>query len=239
MYNTKVFKEAPTSLERGVRGAEAARRQVEQGPRAGVRRADLHRRRRAVPDGAQARARHQGSRTSSTRSSTRRRSTLLRAAAARSCSRYWHDAIVQVDDFTNEGVVASGSWPFQVNLLKAKKQPIASTVPAEGATGWADTTMLHAERRAPELRLQVDGALARAQGAGRPRRLVRLGAGRCRRPARATSCSTDEGCKTNGFDNFDKIHFWRTPVAKCASRPTAACPTTAGSTDYIAVMGGR
>ncbi len=31
--------------------------------------------------------------------------------------RYWHDAMVQVDDFKNEGVVASSSWPFQVNLL--------------------------------------------------------------------------------------------------------------------------
>ena len=27
---------------------------------------------------------------------------------------------------------------------------------------------------------------------------------------------TDEGCATNGFDNFAKIAFWRTPVAKCA-----------------------
>jgi len=26
--------------------------------------------------------------------------------------RYWHDAMVQVDDFKNEGVVASSSWPF-------------------------------------------------------------------------------------------------------------------------------
>src|SRR3989475_12601319 len=63
--------------------------------------------------------------------------------------RYWHDAFIQVDDFINEGVVASSSWPFQVNLLQSKKQPIASTIPAEGATGWADTTMLHAESRHP------------------------------------------------------------------------------------------
>ena len=29
---------------------------------------------------------------------------------------------------------------------------------------------------------------------------------------------TDAGCETNGLGNFDKIHFWRTPVAKCASQ---------------------
>ena len=45
-------------LERRLRGADPARRPVEQGPGAGLRRPDPHRRRRAVPDGAQARARH-------------------------------------------------------------------------------------------------------------------------------------------------------------------------------------
>ena len=36
MYNTEVFKEAADLLERGVRGADPARRQVEQGPGAGL-----------------------------------------------------------------------------------------------------------------------------------------------------------------------------------------------------------
>ena len=48
------------------------------------------------------------------------------------------------DSFTNEGFVASASWPFQVNLL-TPNVPIASTIPKEGATGWADTTMVHAD----------------------------------------------------------------------------------------------
>jgi len=30
-------------------------------------------------------------------------------------------------------------------MLLTAKQPIASTIPTEGATGWADTTMMHAE----------------------------------------------------------------------------------------------
>ena len=61
--------------------------------------------------------------------------------------RYWHDAFMQIDDFTNEGFVASGSWPFQVNLLVGAEQPIASVIPQEGATGWADTTMVHSESK--------------------------------------------------------------------------------------------
>jgi hypothetical protein len=64
-------------------------------------------------------------------------------------NKYWNDANVQVTDFTSEGVVASASWPFQVNTLVGQKQPIASTLPAEGMTGWADTTMLHAKAKHP------------------------------------------------------------------------------------------
>ncbi|HEX8029211.1 MAG TPA: ABC transporter substrate-binding protein, partial [Vicinamibacterales bacterium] len=50
-------------------------------------------------------------------------------------SRYWHDAAIQMDDFRNEGVVASGSWPYQVNTLQFESQPIASVFPSEGVTG--------------------------------------------------------------------------------------------------------
>ena len=42
-------------------------------------------------------------------------------------------------------------------------------------------------------------------------------------PANLAACKgnellTDKGCSTNGLDNFDKIWFWRTPVAKCGRR---------------------
>jgi putative spermidine/putrescine transport system substrate-binding protein len=152
--------------------------------------------------------------------------------------RYWHDAFVQVDDFTNEGVVASSSWPFQVNLLASKGQPIASTIPEEGATGWADTTMMHAEAEHPEcaykwlehsLSPKVQGDLAAWFGSV---------------PVVPKACEGNallgpEGCKTNGIENFDRIHFWRTPVAKCASQEAGCVPYYKWVTDYIAVLGGR
>jgi putative spermidine/putrescine transport system substrate-binding protein len=141
--------------------------------------------------------------------------------------RYWHDANVQVQDMTNEGVVASGSWPFQVNTLGANKQPIASTVPVEGATGWADTTMLAASAKHPNCAYKwLDGRSVR-----KCRATSRRGSARCRscpRRAPVTICSTAEGCKTNGIDNFDKIKFWRTPEAKCASQNDACIRTAAG-----------
>ncbi|MCA1973063.1 MAG: ABC transporter substrate-binding protein [Caenispirillum sp.] len=152
-------------------------------------------------------------------------------------NRYWHDAFVQIDDFTNEGVVASGSWPFQVNILKSKGQPVASVIPKEGATGWADTTMLHADAAHPtcaylwmehSLSPKVQGDVAAWFGAN---------------PVVPAACTGHEllgpdGCKTNGFDKFDQIHFWRTPVAKCETQE-ACVPYYRWVTDYIAVLGGR
>lgn len=152
--------------------------------------------------------------------------------------RYWHDANVQVQDFTNEGVVASSSWPFQVNTLVANKQPVASTVPAEGATGWADTTMMHAEAKHPNcaykwlewsINPKVQGDVASWFGSV---------------PVVPAACNDNEllgaeGCKTNGIENFEKIHFWRTPEAKCATQGDACVPYSRWATDYVAIMGGR
>ncbi|MGL4609103.1 MAG: ABC transporter substrate-binding protein [Trueperaceae bacterium] len=151
--------------------------------------------------------------------------------------RYWHDAFVQIDDFKNEGVAASGSWPFQVNLLTADSQPVASTIPKEGATGWADTTMLHAEAENPNcaykwlehsLNPKLQGDLAAWFGSV---------------PAVPTACEGNEllgaeGCKTNGIDNFERISFWRTPVTKCESQGECV-PYHEWVTNYIAILGGR
>ncbi|MFZ5673717.1 MAG: ABC transporter substrate-binding protein [Pseudomonadota bacterium] len=152
--------------------------------------------------------------------------------------RYWHDAFIQIDDFKNEGVAASSAWPFQVNLLVADKQPVASTFPEEGATGWADTTMMHSEAANPNcaymwlehsLSPKVQGDLAAWFGSV---------------PAVPAACKgnallTDQGCDTNGFGNFEKIHFWRTPVSKCASQSAGCVPYYRWVSDYIAVLGGR
>jgi putative spermidine/putrescine transport system substrate-binding protein len=158
-------------------------------------------------------------------------------------SRYWHDAFIQIDDFKNEGVVASSSWPFQVNLLQAdkavmEKTPIASTVPEEGATGWADTTMMHAEAAHPNcsymwmehsLSPKVQGDLAAWFGS------VPVNLNACK----GNALLTDGGCDTNGLGNFDKVRFWRTPVAKCASQAEGCVPYHRWVSDMIAVLGGR
>ncbi len=152
-------------------------------------------------------------------------------------SRYWHDAMVQIDDFTNEGVVASSSWGFQVNLLQSKKLPIGSTVPEEGATGWADTTMLHAEAKHPNC------AYLWLEHSVNPKLQGDLAAWFGSVPSVPAACKGnallgDTGCKQNGAESFDKIHFWRTPVANCGSGRTCV-PYYRWVSDYIAILGVR
>jgi putative spermidine/putrescine transport system substrate-binding protein len=152
-------------------------------------------------------------------------------------NRYWHDPFMQIDDFVNEGVVASSSWPFMVNLLVRQGKPIASTIPKEGATGWADTTMVHVDAPHPicarrwlehSLDPKLQGDLAAYFGSV---------------PAVPAACEGNallgkDGCKTNGIANFDDVRFWRTPRSVCDSRPSCV-PYYRWVTDYIAVLGGR
>jgi putative spermidine/putrescine transport system substrate-binding protein len=150
--------------------------------------------------------------------------------------RYWKDATQQVDDFTNEGVVAATSWPYQLNLLVANKQPVASTVPDEGSTGWADTTMLHAKAPHPNcaylwmehsLQPKVQGDVASWFGS------VPVVPAACK----GNELLTDTGCQANGVDNFDKVSFWKTPVAKCDQG--TCVPYSRWASDWVAIVGGQ
>ncbi|MCY1293556.1 Spermidine-binding periplasmic protein SpuE [compost metagenome] len=148
--------------------------------------------------------------------------------------RYWHDATVQMSDFKNEGVAASSTWGYMANTLKAEGQPVATVFPKEGVTGWADTTMLHVDAKHPScaykwmswsLEPKVQGDLAAWFGS-----LPAVPAG-----CKASALLGAEGCATNGYDQFDKIAFWKTPQAEGGKY----VPYSRWTQDYIAIMGGR
>jgi putative spermidine/putrescine transport system substrate-binding protein len=153
-------------------------------------------------------------------------------------ARYWHDAFIQMDDFKNEGIVASGTWPFQVNLLQADGAPVASVIPVEGATGWADTTMMHVDAANPNCAyLWMEHSLASNLQSDLS---VWFGSN----PVVPAACTdgrgmqTAEGCTKNGFDDFERIRFWTTPVTSCASQDECV-PYYRWVSDYIGVIGGR
>nr|WP_315207421.1 ABC transporter substrate-binding protein [uncultured Albidiferax sp.] len=151
--------------------------------------------------------------------------------------RYWHDATVQMNDFKNEGVAASGSWGYMVNALQAEKKPVASTIPKEGVTGWADTTMLHANAKHPNcaykwmehsLSDKLQAPLAEWFGANPV-----VGAA-----CKAKAPGGSDFCKDNGYDRFTEVKFWKTPQAKCSTQGSCV-PYAKWTMDYIAIMGGR
>ena len=153
--------------------------------------------------------------------------------------RYWHDAFIQMDDFKNEGVVASGSWPFQVNVLQSGGAKVASVIPEEGVTGWADTTMMHVDSANPncaymwmehQLSSNLPSDLSVWFGANPPV-LAACTDGR--------GMQTAEGCTKNGLDDFEKVKFWTTPTTKCASQNDKCVPYYRWVSDYIGVIGGR
>ncbi len=152
--------------------------------------------------------------------------------------RYWHDSNGQIQDFTDGHAVVSGSWRLQANTLIANGQLVGSTIPEEGVTGWADTTMLHAQAKHPNcayrwmewsITPKVQGDVASWFGS---------------LPVVPEACNGNdllgaEGCKTNGYENFEHIHFWRTPGARCVSQNDTCVPYSRWAADYAAIMSGR
>ncbi len=141
--------------------------------------------------------------------------------------RYWHDAFVQIDDFKNEGVVASGSWPFQANTLIADKQPIATTVPKEGVTGWADTSMVHSEAKNLTCAYKwLEHSLNnKLQGISPPGSAPCRW---CRPPARAMPCSGKRGARPTASTTSIECASGVPPSPSARAREPA-CLTTAGS----------
>lgn len=237
MYNTEVFKEAPSSwnivfqeMQLPDGKSNVGRVQAYDGP--------IH-----VADAANYLMAHQpdlGIKSPYELNQTQYDAALdLLRDQRKLVSRYWHDAFIQMDDFTNEGVVASGSWPFQVNILKAGGAPIASVIPEEGATGWADTTMMHVDSQNPNCAyLWMEHTLSSNLMSDLS---VWFGAN----PSVPVACTdgrgmqTAEGCTTNGMDDFDRIKFWTTPVSKCATQNDQCVPYYRWVSDYIGVIGGR
>lgn len=237
MYNTNVFKEAPTSwkvvfeeMELGDGKTNKGRVQAYDGP--------IH-----VADAALYLMAHKpelGIKSPYELNEDQYKAALdLLREQRKLVGRYWHDAFIQIDDFKNEGVVASGSWPFQVNLLKSDNQPVASVFPEEGVTGWADTTMMHVDAANPNCSYMW---MEHTLSSNLPSDLgVWFGAN----PPVPAACTdgrgmlTAEVCTANGFDNFEKVRFWTTPTAKCESQNDQCVPYYRWVSDYIGVIGGR
>ena len=185
----------------------------------------------------QARARHQGPLRADRGRSTRRRSTCCASSAARA-------ALLARRRWCRSTTSPTRAWSPRApgrsrsTCCRAEKQPIASTIPEEGATGWADTTMMHADAAHPNcaymwlehsLEPKLQGDLAAWFGSV---------------PAVPAACKgnellTDEGCETNGSRTSTRSTSGARRSPSARAQPRRCVPYYRWVTDYIAILGGR
>jgi putative spermidine/putrescine transport system substrate-binding protein len=134
--------------------------------------------------------------------------------------KYWALASDEIELFKNGDVVIGASWPYQTNTLAADKVPVKDLIPAQGATGWADTWMLSSHAKHPNCAYKwvnwVSTPKVQAQQA------ISFG----ETPANTKACpymeEIQKGSCTQYHANassayFDSIKFWKTPVTQCGN----------------------
>lgn len=131
--------------------------------------------------------------------------------------KYWALASDEIDLFKNGDATIGASWPYQTNTLKAAKVPVVDLIPKEGTTGWADTWMLSAKTKHPNCAYKwmswVSTPKVQAQQA------VYFG----ETPANTKACkymgrvACVQYHANAPISYFNKIKFWKTPVADCGN----------------------
>jgi putative spermidine/putrescine transport system substrate-binding protein len=134
--------------------------------------------------------------------------------------KHWSLASDEIDLFKNGDATIGASWPYQTNTLVADKVPVKDLIPAEGATGWADTWMLSSKSKHPNCAYLwtkwVSTPKVQAQQA------IYFG----ETPANTKACAimdqlSPDSCKQYHADApasyFDSIKFWKTPSADCGN----------------------
>src|SRR5439155_2440654 len=65
-------------------------------------------------------------------------------------STYWSLYTDEIDGFESGSMVAGTAWPINLSTIESDaKAPVASVIPSEGVTGWADTWMMSSHAKHP------------------------------------------------------------------------------------------
>jgi putative spermidine/putrescine transport system substrate-binding protein len=141
-------------------------------------------------------------------------------------SKYWAVYTDEIDGFESGDMVVGTAWPVNQSILVSDdKVPVASTIPSEGVTGWADTWMMSSHAQHPvcmlkwmeyTLRPDVQTAVAEYYGAT---------------PSNTASCpqlnkdlGKDAANYHCGDDAFlSKVYLWKTPLPDCGDGRGQTC----------------
>ncbi len=154
--------------------------------------------------------------------------------------KYWDLASQEISLFQSGTTVVGAAWPYQTNTLKAAHAPVADTIPAQGATGWADTWMLAAKAPHPNC------AYKWMQWATTPKVQAQEAVFFGETPANKLACpimdSIQKGaCAAYHADApesyFQTLHFWKTPLAQCGNGKNDCVPFQQWATAWTQITG--
>jgi len=143
--------------------------------------------------------------------------------------KYWSLASQEIFDFKNGNATVGAGWPYQVSTLKAAHFPIGAVIPAQGATGWADTWMLAAKAPHPNCAYmwmryistpKVQAEQAVNYGETPDNKLA------CGFMNQIQAGSCDQYHANAPISYFHSIALWKTPIATCDNGKPDCVPYT-------------
>ena len=141
--------------------------------------------------------------------------------------KYWDLASQEINLFQSNTAVVGAAWPYQTNTLKAANVAVADTIPAEGATGWADTWML--ATKAPHPNCAYEWMKWATTPTVQAQQAIYFG----ETPANTLACAEmdkiQKGSCAQYHANapasyFSTIKFWKTPLAQCGDGKNNCVP---------------
>src|SRR5580704_14532329 len=144
--------------------------------------------------------------------------------------KYWDLASQEIFDFKNGNAILGAGWPYQVSTLKSDKFTIGSTIPSEGATGWADTWMLAAKAPHPNC------AYMWMQYISTPKVQAEQAVNYGETPDNKLACTYMNQLQAGSCDEYhanaptsylDSISLWKTPIATCDNGQQDCVPYSA------------
>jgi putative spermidine/putrescine transport system substrate-binding protein len=154
--------------------------------------------------------------------------------------KYWALASDEIDLFKNGDAAIGASWPYQTNTLKAAKVPVKDLIPKEGATGWADTWMLSSKAKHPNCAYKWMAYISEAKP--QAQQAIYFG----ETPANTKACEVMDqlskgSCAQYHADAsasyFNRIKFWKTPIADCGNGKNDCMDYTAWQQKWTEIKG--
>jgi putative spermidine/putrescine transport system substrate-binding protein len=141
--------------------------------------------------------------------------------------KYWDLASQEISLFSSGTTVVGAAWPYQTNALVADGQKVADTIPAQGATGWADTWMLATKAPHPNC------AYKWMQWATTPKVQAQQAISFGETPANKLACPIMDQIQKGSCaayhanapeSYYQTIKFWKTPLAQCGNGKNDCVP---------------